>query len=329
MGRTRGIVGLCALGAVVCLGGVAHPRAADGARFALVIQGASGEEQYATLHRKWTNALVSLLRDKFKYDSSHLVVLTEQPAGSEQKATAEVVRSSMAKLAAALTPADQLIVVFIGHGGGDPADAKFNLIGPDLGTADWVSLLKPIKGRVAVVDTTSASFPYLSALAAPGRVVITATSSPAQRYHTMFPEGFVEAFSSDAADADKNGRISLLEAFSYASKSVKQYYEQKGTMATESGLIDDIGDGKGRDGAAPAPVGSLAALTYFEGVPVVTSSDPEMQRLLTRRQSLTEEVDELRRRQSTLPAADYQREFERLMIDLATVSRDIARKSGN
>ncbi len=182
-------------------------------------------------------------------------------------------------------------------------------------------------GRVAVVNTASASFPFISALAGPGRVIITATNTPAQRYHTVFPEGFVEALSSDAADVDKNSRISLLEAFTYANRLVAEHYERAGTMATETAAIDDDGDGKPRTGPATGPDGNVAALTYLDGVVVATSANPEVQKLLVRQQALTEQVDDLRRRQGSMPAAQYESELEKLLTELAVVSRDIRLRS--
>ncbi len=297
-------------------------------QFALLIQGAPGEEQYAVLHRQWLDSLVTLLRDRYKYEPSRVIVLADQPAAGEQRATAEAVRTTLAKLAKDMTASDQLVLVFIGHGGGEGEDAKFNLIGPDLTVAQWAALLKPVPGRLAVVDTTSASFPYLAGLAAPGRVVITATSSYAQRFHTTFPEGFVQALTSPEADADKNSRVSLLEAFEFASRSVKQHYEQKGTMATETAVLDDNGDGKGRLADTAGPDGSVAALTFLEPVQVPTSSDPETQRLLTRQLELTNQIDELRRKQPSMPAAEFDREFERLMLDLSKVSSEVRRRTG-
>lgn len=304
-------------------------RAADGARFALLVQGASGEEQYAVLHRRWLDSLASVLTERFKYDAAHLIVLSEQPKGTEQKSTAENVRTTMARLAKTMTAADQLVIIFIGHGGGEGPDAKFNLVGPDLTVQDWNALLKPVPGRLAIVDTTSSSFPYLAGLAAKDRVVITATSTYSQRFHTQFPDGFVQALTSPDADLDKNGRISLQEAFIFASRSVKQYYEQKGTMATESAVLDDTGAGTGKDATAlaSADVG-LAGLTYLEGVAVPTSTDPETQRLLARQQALTEQLDELRRRKASMAADQYDKQFEALMLELASVSRDVRQKTG-
>ena len=98
-------------------------------------------------------------------------------------------------------------------------------------------------------------------------------------------------------------------------------------MATETAAIDDDGDGKPRTGPATGPDGNVAALTYLDvGVVVATSTDPEMQKLLTRQQALTEQVDDLRRRQSSMPAAQYESELEKLLTELAIVSRDIGRE---
>lgn len=323
--RRRGLV----LALLALLVVAAAPRAAEaqGARHALLIQGASGEEQYATLHRAWLDELATLLRERYQYDQQHLIVLAEQPAMGERRATAEVVRATLADLAESITATDQLILIFIGHGSNQGEEAKFNLIGPDLGVSDWKALLDPIKGRLAVVDTTSSSFPFLAGLAAPNRVVITATSSVSQRYHTQFPEAFVAAFSDPEADLDKNDRVSLLEAFTYASRGVAAHYEQKGTMATETALLDDDGDGQGRLASADGTDGSIAALTYFGGEAAVTSDDPEVQRLLTRQRELTEQVDALRLRQASMPAEEYERQFEQLMIDLAAVSADVRRRT--
>ena len=105
-----------------------------------------------------------------------------------------------------MTRDDLLFVVLIGHGTFDGADAKFNLVGPDLESAEWAALLAGLPGRVVVVNTTSASFPFLERLAGARRVVITATDSAAQRFDTVFPEYFIRALRSDAADIDKNGR---------------------------------------------------------------------------------------------------------------------------
>jgi hypothetical protein len=303
------------------------PASAQGARYAMLVQGASGEDQYAVQHRRWVDSLAKVFRDRFKYDASHLIVLTEKPGSGEERADAASVRAALARLAKSMTASDQLVIVLIGHGSGQGSDLKFNLMGPDLSVAEWATALTSVAGRIAVVNTASASFPFIGALAGAGRVIITATNTTSQRYHTVFPEGFVEALSSEAADVDKNSRISLLEAFTYATRIVAQHYERAGTMATETAAIDDDGDGKPRTGPATGPDGNVAALTYLDAAVTATSTDPEVQKLLVRQQTLTEQVDDLRRRQGSMPAAQYESELEKLLTELAVVSRDIRQRS--
>jgi hypothetical protein len=324
--RRRGMIAGWML--LAALAAPAAVEAQQGDRYAVVIQGASGEEQYATLHRGWVDSHVQVLRDRFKFDPAHLSVLVEQAQAGEQRSTAENVRAVFARLGKDLQASDLLFVVLIGHGSAQgAADVKFNLVGPDLTVADWNELLKPIAGRIALVDTTSASFGFLAGLAAQNRVVITATNSNAQRFHTVFPDAFIKALTADAADVDKNGRISLLEAFTYASRLVSQHYEQDGRLPTERAMFDDTGDGKGRDAVSEGPDGTVAGLTYLDLPETATSADPAVQQLLTRQQQLVADVDELRRRRPSMPPAEFDREFERLIIELSLVSRDIRRRS--
>ena len=127
---------------------------------------------------------------------------------------------------------------------------------------DWTDVLTGVQGRVTLVNTTEASFPFLETLSSKGRVVITATDSAAQKYATVFPEYFIKAMKEASSDLDKNGRTSIFEVFSAASAAVKQHYEQRGQLTTERSLIDDNGDGVGREAEAPGPDGSLARLVY-------------------------------------------------------------------
>jgi hypothetical protein len=313
---------------LACLALVPGRAFAQSARHAVVIEGASGGEEYAVQHRGWLDGMVKILRDKFAYDPAHLTVLAETPGPGEARATAENVRGVFTKLASALKPQDLLFVMLIGHGAGEGAEAKFSLVGRSLSVGEWNSLLKPIQARVVFVDATSSSFSYLAGLAAPERVIITATNSQAQHYHTVFAEAFIQAFSTDAADLDKNGRISLWEAFVYASRQVKQHYDQSPYLATEHAVLDDTGTGAGRDATATGQGSTLAGLTYLDALPETRATDPDVQALIQRRDALTEQVDDLRRHRQMMSSADFDQAFEKLIIELATVSHEIRRRAG-
>ncbi|MEI6357758.1 MAG: hypothetical protein WCP53_11755, partial [Verrucomicrobiota bacterium] len=79
-----------------------------------------------------------------------------------------------------------LWIVMIGHGTYDGRDAKFNLRGPDLAATDLALWLKPVHRPVAVIDTSSASGPFLKPLSAQGRVVVTATRSGNEQSFARF-----------------------------------------------------------------------------------------------------------------------------------------------
>lgn len=310
---------------LLCVGAV--PAFAEGARYVVIVQGASGDPQYAAMHRAWVDTLASVFRDRFKIEPANLFLLTEEPKNErELKGTAESVRLVFGRLAKEAKAQDLVFVMLIGHGSGDAAAAKFNLVGPDLTSEEWGGLLRPIAARVAFVDSTSSSFPFVAALSGANRVVITATNSYAQRFHTVFPDAFIQALTSAEADADKNGRISLLEAFTYASRLVALHYEQTDHMSTETAVIEDTGDGKGRSAAIAGDDGAIAALTYLDAVAAPTAADPELRSLQVRQQTLTEQIDDLRRRRSTMSPEQFDREFEKLIVDLALVSRDLRRK---
>ena len=310
------VVGLC----------LAPPQARAAERYALIVSGANGDGSYAEQYGKWREALVTALREALAFDESHIVTLFDG-GDAAHAATAAGVRREVEALRAKMRADDLLLLVLIGHGTFDGTDAKFNLTGPDMDSRDWAALLKPVPGRLVVVDSTAASFPFLERLAGPRRVIITATDSAAQRFDTVFPEYFIKALTDPAADIDKNGRVSVWEAFIAASLGVRRYYEQRGQLATERALIDDNGDGQGREAGGDGEDGSAASRLYLEpDVPGAAPTDEELLSLLQKRAGLQIDAEELKQRRALMTPDEYQKEFERLMIELAKVSREIRRK---
>jgi hypothetical protein len=280
-------------------------------------------------YNRWRRDLSRTLIDNFKFDPAAVTILSEGPEPASA-ATAGNVRRVLGSLRQRMTRDDLLLVVLMGHGTFDGVDAKFNLVGPDLESAEWAAALRPIPGRMVVVATTSSSFPFLERLAGPRRIVISATDSAAQRFDTVFPEYFIRALGDEASDLDKNGRISVWEAFAGASSGVKRHYQQRGQLSTERALLDDTGDGAGKDVADQGADGSSASRTYLdESLPGAAPTNEVLLRLFQRRTFLTGEVEDLKIRKEFLAPGDYAREFERLMIELARVSHDIRARTGS
>jgi hypothetical protein len=303
--------------------------ASAGERFAVVVTGATGGDAYAQKYQNIRTELLRTLRETFAYKNDHVIVLAEDEGPGIAKATRENVQRAFGDLRKRVTKDDQLLVFLMGHGTtSDGEEAKFNLVGPDLSASEWADLVRPIPGRVVFVNTTGASFPFLRKLAGRGHIVLTATDSAAQQFETVFPEFFVKAFEDDAADVDKSGRVSVWEAFTYASAAVRQWFEQKGQLPTERPLLDDTGAGVGREAQAPGDDGIVARTTYLEPEPTVDlPTDAALATLIKRRVAIESALDELKARKESMPRDQYDAELERILTELARVSLQIKAKS--
>jgi hypothetical protein len=302
---------------------LAVSRPAWAERYALVVAGASGGPEYAQQYTQWTTALSTLLVERMKFDPARVTVLGDtDEAGT--RADAANVRKAFGAVRRGMTSQDLLFIVLIGHGTFDGVEAKFNLVGADLESAQWSELIGGLSGQVVLVNTTAGSFPFIERLTGERRIVITATDSLAQRFDTVFPQFFVEAFQDEQTDIDKNGRVSIWEAFAAATNGVRRYYQQRGQLATERALLDDNGDGIGREAAASGEDGSVASRTYLDQpVAGAAPTDEVLLQLLQKRAALEAEVEELRIRRNFMRPEEYQKEFERIMIDLARVAREV------
>ena len=300
-----------------------------GERYALVITGASGGDVYAQKYQTWRATFTSTLREKFGYSGDRLLVLAEAESQGAQRSTRENVRRALGDLRQRMTKDDQLLVLLIGHGTSmDGDEAKFNLVGPDLSAVEWSDLLRPLPGRLVFINTTGGSFPFLRALAGRGRIVLTATDNAAQQYETVFPEFFVKAFDDPAADLDKNGRVSIWEAFTYASAGVQQWFEQKGQLPTERPLLDDTGAGVGREALNPGVDGAVARVTYLApDAAIAMPTDSVLAGLMRRRADLEQQLEELKARKESMPPDQYAAELEKLLIEISRVSAQIRSKS--
>ena len=316
---------------VACLLLTASPLAAAD-RYALVVTGASGGMPYSKKYDAWRDAFVGMLETKFGYPRDHLVVLAEEAPPPVRRATREEVRSSFQDLAMRVSKDDVLLVLLIGHGTSGDEGARFNLVGPDLTAAEWAALVKPIAGRVVFVNASSGSFEFLETLAGRGRIVLTAADSAAQNYETIFPQFFIEAFTSDEADLDRDGRVSIWEAFETASAGVKDWFEDQGRLATERPMLDDNGDGLGREADEQGPSkgtdGALARVTYLQrDDPAATTTDAELAALLQQRADVQSRIERLRADKANVPADQYDRELEALLVEFARLDRLIRSRS--
>ncbi len=307
--------------------------------YLVVITGLGGEPKYTAAFHKWATTIIDVAEDRFGLSRTNIVYLGEKVEANPEliaaRSTRENVEKTLGELATRLRPNSQLFIMLIGHGSVRDGDALINLPGPDMSAADFAVLLEAFGSRTIIfVNAASASGDFIAALSRNGRVVVTATKSGRERYETQFGRYFVEAFVNDGADIDKNGLVSVLEAFGYASREVERYYESDNRLATEHPLLDDNGDGEGSPEPGPdAADGSLARTLFLVGdqptADVTTVSDPRLAALYADKHQLEQRIDLLRAQKDSMEVEEYERQLEDLLIQLALKTREIRDLEGS
>jgi hypothetical protein len=305
--------------------GSARPASAQETHLIVITGVEAGPEDAAQFH-KWATTLIDAAKRKDGVTDANIVYLADKPdadpARIRARSTREEVDKAFTDVAGRARPNDQIVIVLLGHGSFDGRDAAFNLPGPDLKAPDYARLLQKFATqRIAFVNTSSSSGGFLAPLAGPNRTIVAGTKTGGERLDTLFPEYFVEALTNEAADKNRDGRISMLEAFDYAKTKVAQVYQQKGNVVTEHAALDDGSDGKLADTMFLQSPRARAA--GFASV-----SDPALRALLEQRQALEDQINALKARKAGMDAAVYEQELEKLVTDLALKTRAIQQLDG-
>jgi hypothetical protein len=182
-----------------------------------------------------------------------------------------------------------------------------------------------------LIDCASSSGPFINRLSAEGRIVITATKSGNEMNYARFGQYLAEAIADPRADLDKDGQVSLLEAFLTASGRVEDYYRTHAQLATEHALLDDTGDRLGTPGSWFRGVratkrakdgAQLDGLRAHQLHLISSSREQNMPAEARRRRDQLEiSIAALRDKKNKLPEDEYYVELEKLMVELATLYR--------
>jgi hypothetical protein len=274
----------------------------------LVIAGLGGEPDYEQRFSAWAEDLNKTLGSA---DSE-----TKVEVLSGVKAKRESIKAAFESAASQLKPEDAFAVILIGHGSFDGSEYKVNIPGPDITAVDLATMLDRVKaGRQLVVNATSASGGSVHALLKQNRTIITATKSGTEKNATVFARYWIEALRDAAADADKNEVITALEAFKFAETKTKQFYETNKRIATEHPMLD------GGDAAGPVNAGRFALLRI--GSVQKAANDPAKRALLTKREQLEAEIDNLKFQKAAMPTDEYKRQLQKLLLELAKTQEEI------
>ena len=301
----------------------------------LVVAGLGGDPTYREQFHAWATTLVGAATTRYDLPPERITYLGEDPEVDPERIADRSTRENIAAAVDALVErsasGDHVVIVLFGHGSMSGAP-RVNLPGRDLSADDYAELLDRLDGRrITFVNTASSSGPFVETLSGPDRLVMTATRSGGEWNASLFGGHFVDAFAGGESEADvnKDSRVSMLEAFTYARIRVARDYEADGLLLTEHALLDDDGDGTGALEPDPLEGDGRLARTLFLASGEETASamafpdDPELRPLYDERAAIEEQVEALRGLRDGLDAEQYEQELQTLLVQLALKSREI------
>jgi hypothetical protein len=284
----------------------------------LTVVGAGGEEGY----QKQFEASAGLWEKAAQQAGAQFVKI-----GAEEEGTNDIGILKEALGALATEDTEPLWLVFLGHGTFDGKEAKFNLRGPDISAGELSKLLDPFRRPLVIINAASASAPFLNALSRTNRVIVTATRSGYEQNYARLGKYISEAIADPAADLDKDGQTSLLEAFVMGSRKTADFYSSEGRLATEHALLDDNGDGAGtqadwfrgvRAVKKPEKGASIDGLRAHQIHLVRSESEQRLPpEVRARRDELELSIATLRESKAAINEAEYYRQLEPLLIEIS------------
>lgn len=300
--------------------------AQDDPAAAVIINGLGGMPEYEENFVAWSDKLESIFRKRlgdnvFRYDG--------RTQGADE------ILKGLASIPSKIPEQGEVWIFLVGHGNHDGEHYKLQIKGPDITGQDLAGLLAALGDRhVYIVAGSSASGALLPILSGRNRVVVTATRNARERQPPLFLSFFLEAAESPLADTNKNGRVSLLEAFVFARAKVAEWFTERGRLQTEHPVLNDqaqfsLGADEKRDGEdLPEPdletgSGLLAAAAYLAAPPEKAYRTLEAQELAKQRTKIEREIEDLKFRKAELPSEEYYKKLEELLVKLAQLNSRI------
>ena len=292
----------------------------------LVVVGAPGAPEFESQFGAWSDRWRTAAEEG---SAETIQIGRDKESGPSDR---DRLRSVLAEKAKAASR-EPLWIVLLGHGTFDGREAKFNLRGPDVTDVELAEWVAPIKRPVAVLVCASGSGPFLNRLSGEDRVVVTATKSGHELNFARLGQYLAESIADPRADLDKDGQVSLLEAFLTANGRVDEYYRTRSQLATEHALLDDNGDRLGtppdwfhgvratRRAKDGAPLdGTRAHQLHLVPSSRERSIPAEVRR---KRDQVERSIAALRDEKSKFPEDDYYARLESLMVELARLYLDL------
>ena len=301
---------------------ICAPIVAEAQAHLLIVSGLGGEPKYVNDFHGWGAAMAEAATEKFGIPAENVVFLAEEPsrdrANIDGESRRDAVLAALRTMAGKAAADDRIMVLLIGHGSADTRGSRLNLPGPDLTAVELKEALAAFPTQpIVVVNTASSSGDFQDVLAGENRAIVTATRSGMESNETLFGRHFVAAYSGDGADSNRDGRITIAEAYEYANRETEREYTNSGRLQLEHARME----------------GDLAVAQAFHlgspstGVP--EDASPQLRALYAERDRIQEAVETLMLRTGQLEPAAYEAQLEALLLDLARANREIQEMEGS
>jgi hypothetical protein len=285
----------------------------------VVVVGAPGEPEFGEQFHEWAERW-RLAAEK---GGAELVRIGDSKTADDTDRG----RLQKAIVAAAREKTAPLWLVMIGHGTYDGRAAKFNLRGRDVEAAELAEWLGAVRRPIAVINCASSSAPFINRLSGENRIVISATKSGDERNFARFGQFISSAIGDPSSDLDKDGQVSLLEAYLTACRQLDEFYASDARLATEHPLLDDNGDSLGTPAAwfrglratRRAKEGATLDGTRAHQLHLIASDREQRMpaELRQKRDELELKIAALRTEKESMGDDEYYRRLEKLMLELA------------
>ncbi|TKJ33423.1 MAG: hypothetical protein CEE38_20695 [Planctomycetes bacterium B3_Pla] len=214
--------------------------------YAMIVSGINKNTKDRQAKDKAVANLRTFLLNNVGMKRDRLAVLSssKSPVNKDSKiSTDKNLKEQVNAFAAAVNPADRFIFYYVGQANIVAGKLRLNLPGADITHEQLADWLRPIKASsmLIVLDCPGAGL-AVKAVSGPGRVVVAACTAD-EHYSTRFSEYFVPALIDDKSDTDSDGEVSVLEAFTSASKKIDDLYRRLGLLKTETPVLEDNADG--------------------------------------------------------------------------------------
>lgn len=213
---------------------------------ALVVSGINKHPKQRQLKDKAVTDLRRLLLNNAGVSPDRLSVLADSGSlvrEASKASTAPNLKEAVKALAVAVKPEDRFIFYYVGQANIVAGKLRINLPGADITheqLGEWINEIKA-SSMLIVLDCPGAGL-AVKALTGHGRVVIGACTGD-QHYSTRFSEYFLPALVDADTDKDGDGKVSLLEAFTAASRELDDLFREQGLLKTETPVLEDNADG--------------------------------------------------------------------------------------